>query len=766
MDIEHNLSPITDRCGHSGSIESLMLDGVRHHFGYDHDNKLVLSPLFRDPNDMATYASRYMLQQGGEGDIAIWRERIEASATRSSFHASPLVLASTDLLKIAVSLRLTITADQCASISINEHAIALLRAACDSPPDGRLDAMFMLATTGDEGLDERFEGDAVLWAMGVIYGGQPLPREMGLSCSEIARALQRYLSRLARTAPGNWRDVFREFVVAEVDATMEEPGPTPQQVSAVLSPLCSFRVVRYVDIFDRVPEDSDVYWLEPDEIEPDENLVLYVDGDLHLDRLNLDDPLSPWREGDDGGVHPWFILVTGNVVIEQHIWSLETDGACGLVILGNLTARNAMVGGQQVFVGGNLDIAELYWGDYNHGCMYVRGDTRAALLVQTDYDMTLLGKVTCLKRIDDLDAFDGDELKRIIAPECVIQVEPEPAAVWDLDASAMLELLDADQCVVSMQGLSEVAAPFSVPSIFADNTVSPDNFLRLAAPDLMPLENVETSMYQFHRDGLQLTVMMSPTEKDGTQDRSIMMEDLGNGSAVCFSMVRKQLPRTWMEVLLFRPRQYGWTLLKATCDDFKADKPVWCGIVGDTFSPSFTHFILKGWSMLLEGASSRYWAADQITPAEVRALLALPIAAPYDDFNSDDRNGFWLGSLHASFRQEDKDDRDASPIFRLTRGYLDREGETKYENFYYDVERCLDGHERVRISYLDDQDSDAAAVPLDLIGGQRLSDAVRLFRRGAGQLQAANNDLLEGNPSLLVTDDEFAMRYWRQQGVI
>ncbi|MCY1280263.1 hypothetical protein D3C80_656730 [compost metagenome] len=766
METEHKFSPIADRCGHSGGIESLMLDDVRQYFGYDHDNKVILSSLFKDPDDMAAYASQYMRQQDGKGDIAAWRELAEDSETHSSLCTSPLVLKSTDLIKIAASLRLAITADQCASFSINEHAITLLRAACDGPPDGRLDAMFMLATVVTEELTGCYEGDAVRWAMDVVYDRQPFPWGMGLTCAQIARALQRYLSRLARMAPGNWREVFSALVVAEDSATLEASGPTPQQVTAVLSPQCPFRAMRYAEISDQVPEDSDVYWLESDEVETEENLVLYVEGDLHLDRLNLDDPLSPWREGDDGGAHPWFILVTGNVVIEQHIWSLETDGACGLIVLGNLTARNAMVGGQQVFVGGDLDIAELYWGDYNHGCMYVRGDTKAALLIQTDYDMTLLGKVTCLKRIDDLDAFDGEELKRIIAPECVLQVEPEPAAAWDLDASAMLELLEAGKCVISMEALSEVVAPFSVPSIFSDVTVSPDNFLRLAAPDLMPLEKVETWMYQFDRDGLQLTVMVSPAGKDGTQERSIIMEDLANGFAVCFSMVREPLPRTWKDVLLFRPRQYGWALLKATCDDFKADEPEWCGVVGDTFTPTFTQLILKGWSLLLEGASSRHWAAGQITPAEVRALLALPVAAPYDDYNSDDRNGFWLGSLHASFRHENNDDSEKLPIFRLTRAYVDSDGETKYENFYYDVECCMDGEERVRIRYLDDQDSDVGSVPLDLIGSQRLNDAIRLFRRGAAQLKAANDALLEGNPPQLATDDEFAMQYWREQGFI
>ncbi|MGV5310511.1 hypothetical protein ACV4V9_24070 [Pseudomonas aeruginosa] len=764
MESAYEFLPIADRSGMSGGIESLMWNGERHYFGYDPGGKLILSSLFKDPGDMAAFASMQMRHNGKALDIQEWRERVDMADTRSSLSDTPVELTTNDLFKLAMLLRLACEAGQSASVSVSEPAIMLLRAACGDAPDGTLDAMFMMSTMFEDEPAEPASGDAVNWALGVVYGGSPVP--IGMSFRQVGRALQRYLNRLARVAPGNWREVFSELALADDYAMVDETVPTPEQVTASLSSHCPFQVRGYAEVFEQVPEESAVYWMEPCEVEPEENLVLYVEGDLRLDQLNLDDPLVPWRQGEDGAVRPWFILVTGNLIVEQHMWSLETDGACGLIVLGDLTARNAIVGGQQIFVGGNLRIAELYWGDYNHGCLYVQGDVRAALLVQTDYEMVLNGEVSCLKRLNDLDALDGEDLKRIIAPECVIQTEPEPVAVWQLDASTMLTLLEAGRHVISMEALAKGAAPFRAPSIFSDATIGPENFLRLGAGDLMPLAKVETWMYQFARDGLQLTVLVSPPGKGGTEDRSIIMEDMDRGLAVCFSMVRQALPRTWIDRLLFRPKKYGWALLKAICDDFRADEPDWSGVVGESFSPEFTDLVLQGWAFLLEGASSRHWAAGQIAPAEVRTLLALPVAAPYDDYDSDDRNGFWLGSLYASFQRDDKEDGSTQPTFRLTRAYLDNLGETKHEHYYYEIERCLDEQERVRIRYLADQDSEEAPVALDLMGGQRLDDAVRLFRRGAAQLQVINTALLEGVPPPLAEDDDFAMDYWRGLGLI
>lgn len=68
-----------------------------------------------------------------------------------------------------------------------------------------------------------------------------------------------------------------------------------------------------------------------------------------------------------------------------NIYNNETDGSTGLVVMGNLTANNIVVGGQELFVAGDLAVNELFWGDYNHGELQVRGSIQAKVFINTDY---------------------------------------------------------------------------------------------------------------------------------------------------------------------------------------------------------------------------------------------------------------------------------------------------------------------------------------------------------------------------------------------
>lgn len=203
MEIKPELSPIVDRCGLIGDIESLTLDGIRHYFGYSQDSKLILSPLFKSPDAMAAFASRYMRRPTGEHSADIWRERVDAAETCSCLGTTPVVLNTSDFVQLTVTLRLAHVANQSVSASVNEQLIALLRAAGGNPTDARLSAMLSLA---QEEATSHYKGDATRWALDVVYNNQTLPA--GLTYSRVVRALQRYFSRLASCAPGNWQEVF------------------------------------------------------------------------------------------------------------------------------------------------------------------------------------------------------------------------------------------------------------------------------------------------------------------------------------------------------------------------------------------------------------------------------------------------------------------------------------------------------------------------------------------------------------------------------
>lgn len=87
--------------------------------------------------------------------------------------------------------------------------------------------------------------------------------------------------------------------------------------------------------------------------------------------------------------------------MDGHIYNQDTDGACGLIVLGNLSARNMVVGGQEIYVTGDLAVAELCWGDYNHGTLMVQGNASAAVLGDTEeYHLEVAGAIQARHRIN------------------------------------------------------------------------------------------------------------------------------------------------------------------------------------------------------------------------------------------------------------------------------------------------------------------------------------------------------------------------------
>ena len=66
------------------------------------------------------------------------------------------------------------------------------------------------------------------------------------------------------------------------------------------------------------------------------------------------------------------------------MYNEETDGAAGLIVLGNLRIGNILVSGQEVYVTGKLMVDEVFWGDYNHGDVRVLSTATATAFVETD----------------------------------------------------------------------------------------------------------------------------------------------------------------------------------------------------------------------------------------------------------------------------------------------------------------------------------------------------------------------------------------------
>jgi hypothetical protein len=116
----------------------------------------------------------------------------------------------------------------------------------------------------------------------------------------------------------------------------------------------------------------------------DDDQVLFFDGDTSLDTLALD-----FDSNDTGTAH--HIIVNGSLRVNGPIANSETDGAVSLFVLGNLSADSIAIGGQVVWVKGNVEVNSVCLGEYNHGEMLIEGDFNAALVICDDYHFGVNG---------------------------------------------------------------------------------------------------------------------------------------------------------------------------------------------------------------------------------------------------------------------------------------------------------------------------------------------------------------------------------------
>ncbi|WP_147277154.1 polymer-forming cytoskeletal protein [Runella aurantiaca] len=119
--------------------------------------------------------------------------------------------------------------------------------------------------------------------------------------------------------------------------------------------------------------------------QPEDTLLYFYNGSYECDELNLD-----WRE-DEKTVG---IIINGNLTVTGNIWNSETDGGISLIVIGNLSAKNIVVGGQEIYIEGNLWVQNLLYGSYNHGDMRVKGDIQAKVIVADDYQFSCNGVFT------------------------------------------------------------------------------------------------------------------------------------------------------------------------------------------------------------------------------------------------------------------------------------------------------------------------------------------------------------------------------------
>lgn len=102
---------------------------------------------------------------------------------------------------------------------------------------------------------------------------------------------------------------------------------------------------------------------------------------LKEEDLNLDD-LALFAVNSYPHAAP-FVYVPASIEL-RNIFNLNTDGSFGLCINGTLKAKNIIVGGQILAIEKNIDVDQVFWGDYNHGELFAQGLLKTKVFVATD----------------------------------------------------------------------------------------------------------------------------------------------------------------------------------------------------------------------------------------------------------------------------------------------------------------------------------------------------------------------------------------------
>ncbi|MGE8206791.1 hypothetical protein ACQKP0_19965 [Heyndrickxia sp. NPDC080065] len=498
-----------------------------------------------------------------------------------------------------------------------------------------------------------------------------------------------------------------------------------------------------------MPTDSWAYARnERNDGEFETELVVLFEGNTQLEKLNLD---KPFKEEN-----VFLVLVDGNLIVENYIYNDETDGATGLIVKGNLQTRNMVVGGQEIYVTGNLHVTELIWGDYNHGDLTVAGNASALLFMDTDeYYVSIKGEQQFILRISNWDEFgnwddlDDELLQEVFVQECLLKLDEK----LYFNRGRMLDYFEIRHSVIIPDKVKRVEE-VDIPFLFENADISIGNLLRLADSNLMPYEAGENKSlkYEFWLEDEFFRVIRAarPSEYRAVyfqQDQCAMIVELIENKQED-NLLKKLVRRTEKPSMILN---YRWRYIEGKDTE-------WYTL--DVRSPEQFHHLLKnGWRTLLTNVSRFEYYRRSISPEQIRDLLSLPVAEPYDDFYGEEKGGFWSGNMFTAFRQPGvvRNGEEKSPCFVVAREIGD-----EMEIYHFSVEKCMDGNDVVNILYQAENGYEHSAF--SVWDEERLKIACRLFRNAERRLLSLNRNLLAGE--VPYDAEAFAIEHWKRKGYI
>lgn len=426
------------------------------------------------------------------------------------------------------------------------------------------------------------------------------------------------------------------------------------------------RFTTYEEVKKLIPEDLNL--VNYGNLESGSSFLL-INGDYETENIDLDAPFISFENRNQyysaylKQESALAIIINGNFTV-KNIYNHNTDGAMGLVVLGNLKADNMLVGGQEIYVEKNLQVKELFWGDYNHGDLTVKGKIKVNYFLQTDeyhipetisdegqeediqINHLFLDSMLTENPMEFLDQFFVDEIIRDA------EEEEEDWYTWlqFLDRSKAIELLIANKSIV--YELPKEIVKEEIPKLFSDASFSNEEDLQNQVPnfdklmDLIPEHDPE----QVFRTSLvddsfpcQVFISRPHLSQSGSKvDTAIIV--YGNDGSEFFFWKRQMNP-------LKRLVGKNPPLIAYYKNvDLNVFSPI------SIFQkPDLVRIMQLLWIEILERAEKGVYYFKEfeknVKAEEVLKLIQLPIVQEkYYDWFDADKNSFWRGSYDFCFR--------------------------------------------------------------------------------------------------------------------
>jgi hypothetical protein len=410
----------------------------------------------------------------------------------------------------------------------------------------------------------------------------------------------------------------------------------------------------------------------------EEEQVLHVRGDLHLKTLDLDPAFTLESELRQlAGVHDevstsfFLLLIEGNLHVENSILNDNTDGATHLVVLGDVTANDIVVGGQMIWVREGLTVRNLLWGDYNHGSLRVEGVSHARIAVFSDeYEVDLAGGEQIghlldeVRNVPNLIEFSRERVAAVFLPNMLGKAEAGDESVTSLlDRDAVTAAL-RDGATVTHKDAEIAAFMVEADDLFIDETLSIQNILRCVGSGVIEGDADNTSSWF---DETDFVIGKRRIDSDGDQRDDCVFVTvwkrynfyLGveqvpapepSGMAQRLKSVLLNRPQPMVNALLLQYRTYtdgapnDWAPLSETADAvaWAAANKAWRGVLD---------YVRKAVGQIRAGYPLALRLQQQLTPERLAKLVALPVFAErYADWWGDDC-GFWHKEIWVGARQ-------------------------------------------------------------------------------------------------------------------